>query len=83
MLKCRELEANSSQLLDGDLPWRVRLSMRLHLLICGHCRRFLEHLRLVRDTMRGRGRDQLSDDELEQVKRRLAEANAEQSTKGV
>lgn len=83
MLKCREVEANSSQWLDGDLPWRTRLSMRLHWLICVHCRRFVSHLRQVRDMMRRRGRDRLSDDELEQVKRRLADASVEQSTKSV
>lgn len=39
MLTCNEV----SRMVAGDLrgePWRRRLGVRLHLLMCDHCRRF-------------------------------------------
>lgn len=45
MLKCRDFAAGSSALLSGELTWRQRLSMRMHWLMCHHCRRFLRQLR--------------------------------------
>lgn len=83
MLKCREVEANSSRLLDGDLPLRTRLAMRMHLLICVHCRRFVRHLAQVRDMMRVRGRPAVPDDTVADVHRRLLQAKSEHSTKSI
>jgi len=45
MLSCKEVAANADQLVDGSLSLRRRLSMRLHILICGHCRRYLKQLK--------------------------------------
>lgn len=81
MLKCREVEANSSRLLDGDLPLGTRLSMRLHMLICVHCRRFVRHLRQVRDMVRYRGRPSEPDETVAEVNRCLEQAEQNNSTK--
>lgn len=45
MLKCRELVAESSALLEGELSWRQRMSVRMHVLMCHRCRRFLRQFR--------------------------------------
>lgn len=45
MLKCRDVPQQTTSLLAGQLDWRQRLALRLHLLICGHCRRYVRQLR--------------------------------------
>lgn len=44
MLSCRQVTERSSALLDGELNARERLAVRMHLLMCVHCRRFQRHL---------------------------------------
>lgn len=48
MAKCREVSMLISKALDTQLPWRARLAVRLHLLICGACRNFQTQSRLLR-----------------------------------
>lgn len=45
MLKCREVPAEVSLAFDGELPWRRRLALRFHLLMCRHCHRYLRQAR--------------------------------------
>ena len=45
MLKCRDIAAHASDRLDGQLSWGQALGYGVHLLVCGHCRQFLRHLR--------------------------------------
>ncbi len=51
MLKCRDLAELSSDYLNGELSRRRRLSVRLHLLLCRHCRRFMRQLKLTIDSV--------------------------------
>lgn len=44
MITCRDLTEHSSRLLAGELLWRKRLALRLHMLLCAHCRRFVTQL---------------------------------------
>lgn len=48
MLKCRDVPEESSLVLDNALPWRRRMALRAHLMLCRHCRRYLRQLRLLR-----------------------------------
>ncbi len=52
MLSCKELVAHSSDFLDGQLILRQRFSVRTHLVLCRHCRRFIRQLRLTRVVVR-------------------------------
>jgi len=54
MLSCRQVVERSSALLDGELAARERLAMRMHLLMCVHCRRFQRHLQRLVTAMRNR-----------------------------
>ena len=47
MLSCREVSERASDLIDGRASWRVRAGARLHLLMCQHCRRYVEQLKLT------------------------------------
>lgn len=52
MIKCNELTHNASAYLDGDLPRLTRWSIRLHLMMCENCRRFVRQLQLTGDLFR-------------------------------
>ncbi|MEE2604259.1 MAG: zf-HC2 domain-containing protein [Pseudomonadota bacterium] len=45
MLKCKHVTEKADALVDGStLSWRERLALRLHLLMCGHCRRYVRQM---------------------------------------
>ena len=46
MLKCKDVVANATDYIDEELSWSQSLRMALHLLMCGHCRRFIKYFRL-------------------------------------
>lgn len=53
MLSCNDLaHHHASDYIDGQLSWRDRLRVHFHLLICVHCRRFVQQLKLVRKVLR-------------------------------
>jgi anti-sigma factor ChrR (cupin superfamily) len=47
MLRCKEAVAQADGLLDGSLNRRQRFAMKLHLLICSHCRRYVRQFRAL------------------------------------
>ena len=44
MPSCREVTNRTSDLIDGELDLASRLKVRLHLLACHHCRRFVKQM---------------------------------------
>ncbi|HEX4143064.1 MAG TPA: zf-HC2 domain-containing protein [Pirellulales bacterium] len=40
-MTCKEVNEFLVDYLDGSLPWRQRLSLNVHLMICRHCRQYL------------------------------------------
>lgn len=51
MLTCREVLARGSSYVDGASSSREKMALRMHLLICGHCRKFIRSLKLTRSTV--------------------------------
>jgi anti-sigma factor RsiW len=51
LISCKDASRLISQTQDGELPVRQRISVRLHLLFCTACRRFVRQLRFLRATM--------------------------------
>jgi hypothetical protein len=47
MLKCHDVAHLASDYLDHQMSLRARLSLMLHLLMCGHCSAFVRQLRLA------------------------------------
>ncbi len=47
MLKCREIVSNADQLLDQEMSRRQRLGMKMHLLMCRHCRRYVRQFSVL------------------------------------
>ena len=54
MLRCREVPTEVSLALDGELPWRRRLALRFHVLMCRHCHRYLRQARRLATAWRKR-----------------------------
>jgi len=53
MLNCQEVSTRASALIDGELgPWPA-LRMRLHLVMCKGCRRFIGQMRTTRELTEG------------------------------
>jgi len=44
MPSCREVREHLTEYAEGALPWRERLAMRFHLLVCGACNAFFRGL---------------------------------------
>jgi len=57
MLSCKEITSLVSQSLDGDLPFRQRLGVRLHLWMCSLCARFRRQLLFLHEAARYLGRN--------------------------
>ena len=49
MPSCRDISQLISAGMDRNLPLRKRLSIRLHVSMCGFCRRYEKQLHLLRD----------------------------------
>jgi anti-sigma factor RsiW len=56
VLTCREVTERASEYLDGDLPFGRRLAFRLHLMMCRHCRRYVDQLAGTIALVRAAGR---------------------------
>lgn len=58
MMNCKEATQLMSEDLDRPLRWRERVSLRLHLMLCGGCRHFKDQIGFLRAAIRQRsGRD--------------------------
>ena len=55
-MNCKEVTRLLSERLDRDLPWRKRLGIYLHFIICRYCVRYWRHLSYIRRLIRLRRR---------------------------
>lgn len=74
MLSCREVVSSADALVDEELSWRQRLPLRLHLLLCRHCRRYVRNFRRLLRAVPFMHRP-ASDEEVEQVMERVRDAD--------
>ena len=51
MKTCRNIHEQASDLLAGDLSRSERMGIRLHLMMCRHCRRFMRHIELLTSSL--------------------------------
>jgi len=52
MISCRDIAKLSSQYLDKDLPLIKRMRIKVHLMMCIHCRRFMKQLQATINTVK-------------------------------
>jgi predicted anti-sigma-YlaC factor YlaD len=55
MLTCRELTETATDYLDGTLSLRRRAAVKFHLLMCKHCRSYVDQLATTIDLLRSAG----------------------------
>ena len=67
MLKCREIASLASDYLDKNLGWMEYFSVKMHLFMCGHCRRFVQHLLTTIRIARGMERKMATPEEIKDV----------------
>ena len=70
MLSCRDVSEGASHFIEGETTLMERFNLRLHLIICSHCRRFLKQFRLTTSASR----------QLQQVPEMNEETAASQAT---
>lgn len=74
MLKCQDVLARGSAYLDGEIGLGERLSVKSHLLICRHCRAYLQKLSLTVATVAELSPPEVGDDVVGRVLERLGQA---------
>lgn len=52
MLNCKQFVTQSDELQDDDLTFSQKLHLRLHLLMCRHCRRYVRQSKLLGQAIR-------------------------------
>jgi predicted anti-sigma-YlaC factor YlaD len=45
MLSCKHTVEQGSDYIEGELSFRRKVEMKMHLMICVHCRRYVKQLR--------------------------------------
>ncbi len=73
MWNCKQVVEHSSDYLDRRLGLWARLQLRLHLIVCHHCRRYLRQLRATLGAVSGL-EPRPREEEAKTLARRLAEA---------
>ena len=76
MDSCHKITKQASEYIDRNMPFSQRLKMRMHLLMCKHCRNFVDQLGLTVDTIKSLGcKNELSDQALDKQVKTLMEKN--------
>lgn len=68
MLKCKEVVETADALVDGTpLSWRERFALRVHLLMCHHCRRYVRQLHTLVTSLNGKNAPPASDEQVQSI----------------
>jgi hypothetical protein len=51
MLNCRDTAKLASEAMDRTLPLMRRISVKIHLMMCKFCRRYLRQVRFIREIL--------------------------------
>ncbi len=87
MLTCREVTRLVSESMDSSLPWRKRIGIRLHFMMCISCTRYHRQLLLIRELIRNYlseeesatdVRDKLSPESRQRMKQALKDAESKE-----
>lgn len=76
MLTCKNVTEQASDYLEGPTTFGQRLSFRMHLFICKHCRRYIDQLKVAMGVARGYSPPPVpSDSEIDVIIERLNQDN--------
>jgi len=71
---CRELAGIASDYIDGELSTGRVMSVKMHLLMCRHCRSFIGNLRASTELLRGHSSARVDQAVIDRINERVAEA---------
>lgn len=71
MLTCKDISKKSDQFVDSELSFRQRVAVAFHLLMCVHCRRYMQQLSSVAKVIRQSPKPECSDAQADAIAKRL------------
>lgn len=74
MLMCKDLAVIASDYIDGELPVLQKMSVRMHLMMCRHCRTFIGNLRASSNLLSAHSSGKADEEFLRRIDERVAEA---------
>lgn len=72
MLNCKKVATLASDYLDKNTGSALNWKIRMHLLMCSHCRRFIKHLKITKIVVQ-KNPPQLGDEEVDLLLQRIKE----------
>ena len=74
MLKCKQIVAQASEYIDGDMGLLQKLQFQFHLAMCVHCRRFVTNFKAGIEMIKRLPYDDVSQEQIDCVHRRIAQS---------
>lgn len=74
MLMCRDLARIASDYIDDELGTAQKLSVKMHLMMCRHCRSFIGNLRASTTLMQAHSSQKLDEEFVRRIEERVAES---------
>lgn len=74
MLTCKDLAGIASDYIDGELTGQQNLSVKMHLMMCKHCRTFIGNLRASTDLMKAHSSGKPNEEFMRRIDEPVAEA---------
>ncbi len=71
MLSCKELAEQASDYTDGNLGVFQRLNVKIHIMMCAHCQRFIQQLRITKELVAGKESTPPSDEVTDDIISRI------------
>lgn len=72
MLSCQQVATLASDYLDKNTNGALKWQMRMHLMMCANCRRFMRHLKITQQVAAGMAQQSVEVD-AEQILKRVKE----------
>jgi len=67
MLKCKEISEQASEIVDGNVSGLYKLKIQMHLLMCTHCRSFVQKIKLTKQMVSQLTLTPASDEKVDQI----------------
>lgn len=78
MLSCKDINENADAHIDGELSLKRRIEVAFHLLMCVHCKRYVQQLKSTVGVFRNLQKTECSEEQLEDM---LNSIEADESNK--
>ncbi len=74
MLMCKDLAGIASDYIDGELTGQQNLSVKMHVMMCKHCRTFIGNLRASTELMKAHSSGKPNEEFMRRIDERVEEA---------